>query len=293
MLPIQMLYRGSRLNADGEALVDGSVRMSFRALVARVEAVASFLQARLPEPQSRVGACGHNNWQHVVTMLGIFASGHVWVPLNPRNSRAELARIAEAADLSFIVADDDFIPLFAEAGRSMVLMSRNLDDEVSVARICETHAGARPADIGHVCDGIAAIKFTGGTTGSPKGVLQPYRAFMSCIASMLSTFGFDEQERMLVVAPLTHGAGTFLLPIMAVGGCNVLLDGAKAPTISETIVRERVTASFMPPTLIYSLIDHALATGLRYSQLKHLIYGAAPMPAARIRQAHLYTVVLG
>lgn len=286
MLPIHMLYRGLRLNPQGEALVDGPLRMTYSELVAQVEAVASYLQEQLPSPQSRVGVCGHNNWQHVVAMLGIFASGHVWVPLNPRNSSAELAGIAEAADLSLIVADEDFIPLFADAGRPLVLMSGTSDGHPSIATIVERNSGKRPADIAHLQDAISAIKFTGGTTGSPKGVLQPYRAFMSCIASMFATFGFDSDDRMLVVAPLTHGAGTFLLPILAVGGCNILMDGAKAPAISETIIAERITASFMPPTLIYSLIDHAQTTGIRYSGIKHLIYGAAPMPPNRVRQAH-------
>lgn len=286
MLPIHMLYRGLRLNPRGEALVDGPIRMSYRDLVAQVEAVASYLQEQLPEPQSRVGACGHNNWQHVVTMLGIFASGHIWVPLNPRNSPAELAGIAEAADLSLIVADEDLMPLFANAGRPLVFMSGACGNEISIEKIGESHAGRRPADIAHLQEGISAIKFTGGTTGSPKGVLQPYRAFMSCIASMLATFVFDGDDRMLVVAPLTHGAGTFLLPVLAVGGCNILMDSAKAPAISETIVGERITASFMPPTLIYSLIDHAQTTGIRYTGIKHLIYGAAPMSLGRVRQAH-------
>lgn len=280
-----MLHRGLRLNPHGEALVDGPVRLNYRELVDRVEAFAAYLQERLPEAQSRVGACGHNNWQHVVAMLGIFASGHIWVPLNPRNSKAELAGIAATADLSLIVADEDFIPLFTEAGRPLVPMSAQADGSVSVASICESHAGRKPADIDHLSDGIAAIKFTGGTTGAPKGVLQPYRAFMSCIAGMLTTFGFTEDERMLGAAPLTHGAGTFLLPVMAMGGCHVLIDGAKAPAITDLMTRERITASFMPPTLIYSLMDHAQATGATFPHIRHLIYGAAPMPAARVRQA--------
>lgn len=285
MLPIQMLYRGLRLNPAGEALVDGPVRMTYRELVARVDAVASYLQQRLPASQSRIGICGHNNWQHVVAMLGIFGSGHVWVPLNPRNSPAELAGIAEAADLALILADEEFVPLFAQSGRPIVLVAAPADAPESVAKICESHAGQRPADIEHLSDGISAIKFTGGTTGAPKGVLQPYRAFVTCIANMMMTFGFDQDERMLGVAPLTHGAGTFLLPVMAGGGCHVLMDGAKAPAIAETIAAEGITASFMPPTLIYSLIDHANAKGIRYEGFRHLIYGAAPMPAARVRQA--------
>lgn len=286
MLPIHMLYRGLRLNPNGEALVDGPVRMTFRELVDRVEAVASYLQERVPGNQSRIGCCGHNNWQHVVAMLGIFASGHIWVPLNPRNSRAELAGIAEAAELSLIFADEDFLSLFEGSERTLVVVAGTSDAHASVDEICDSHKGRRPADIAHLQDQIAAIKFTGGTTGSPKGVLQPYRAFMSCIASMLTVFGFDGDDRLLTVAPLTHGAGTFLLPVMGVGGCTVLLDGAKAPVISDTIEQERITASFMPPTLIFSMIDHAQAAGIRYTRMKHLIYGAAPMPPSRIRQAH-------
>lgn len=285
MLPIQMLYRGTRLNPEGEALVDGPVRMTYRELLARVEAIASFLQERLPEPQARIGVCGHNNWHHVVMMLGVFASGHIWVPLNPRNSKAELAGIVDAADLALIAADEDFLPLFAESDCPLILMSGDAGADIDVAGLCETYRGRRQADIEHLVDHIAAIKFTGGTTGNPKGVLQPYRAFMSCIASMFATFGFNQDERMLAVAPLTHGAGTFLLPVLGVGGCIIVLDGAKAPQISEVILSEGITASFMPPTLIYSLVDHALAKGVRYDRFKHLIYGAAPMPATRIRQA--------
>lgn len=285
MLPIHMLYRGLRLNPNGDAIVDGDFRLTYRALTRRVEAVAAYLQERLPGEQARVGVCGHNNWQHVVMMLGVFASGHIWVPLNPRNSATELSGIADAADLALIAADQDFLGLFARAGRPMILMAGADGSEVGVEQICASHDGRRPADIVHLQEAISAIKFTGGTTGNPKGVLQPYRAFMNCIASMLATFGFDQNERMLVVAPLTHGAGTFLLPILAAGGCSVLLDGAKAPEISATILDERITASFMPPTLIYSLIDHANAAGIRYSGMRHLIYGAAPMPVSRIRQA--------
>ncbi|RDV04287.1 class I adenylate-forming enzyme family protein [Undibacter mobilis] len=285
MTPIKMLYRGLRLNPQGVAIADGAHRLAYSQLVERMEAFAVFLQKNLSRKQSRVGICAHNNWQHVVAMLGVFASGHIWVPLNPRNSRDELAGIAAAAELSLIVTDADFLSLFADLKCPLVVAAGGATGNDTVVAICERHAGCQPADITDPHDGIMAIKFTGGTTGSPKGVMQPYRAFMSCIASMLTVFGFTESERMLGIAPLTHGAGTFLLPVLAVGGCTVLLDGAKAPKISDVMLQEGITASFMPPTLIYALLDYASANGIRYPELRHLIYGAAPMSAARIMQA--------
>ncbi|WP_420102213.1 class I adenylate-forming enzyme family protein [Bosea sp. (in: a-proteobacteria)] len=284
MIPIRMLHRGCLLNPLGAAVVDGDHSLTYVELVAQVDAFAAYLQERFASPQSRIGICAHNNWQHVVAMLGVFASGHVWVPLNPRIPRDELTSIAAAAELSLVIADADFLPLFSATKRPLVVAAGDAACHETVASICRQYDSRHPHDIDHLIDGIMAIKFTGGTTGSPKGVMQPYRAFASCIASMLTVFGFDQDDRMLAIAPLTHGAGTFLLPVLAAGGCNVLLDGVKAPHISDVMLRMGITASFMPPTLIYSLLDHAAAKGLRYPALRHLIYGAAPMPAARIEQ---------
>lgn len=285
MIPIKMLQRGLRINAQGVALVDGELSLTYAELARHVDAFADYLQKTLPEPQARIGLCAHNNWQHVVAMLGIFASGHTWVPLNPRNSRAELEGIASASELSLVVTDHEFLPLFEKLELPLVLAAGGAQDRDSIAALCERHAGCHPTEVLNPDEGIMAIKFTGGTTGSPKGVMQPYRAFMNCIASMLTVFGFGQDERMLTVAPLTHGAGTFILPVLAVGGCIVLLDGAKAPRISDVLIEQRITASFMPPTLIYSLMDHAIENGVQFPALRHLIYGAAPMPSSKVRQA--------
>ena len=177
------------------------------------------------------------------------------------------------------------MPRFAKSGPPVVVLEGTDNRPNSFIAIWETFAGKRPTDINYLGMGISAIKFTDGTTDKPKGVIQPYRSFLNCIASMLTTFAFDQDERMLCVAPLTHGADTFLLPIFAGGGCNVVLGPAKAPNISDVMLRERITASFMPPTLVFALMDHAKATGTTFPHLRRLIDGAAPMPPARIRQA--------
>ena len=290
MLPIQMLYRGLRSNPLGLALVDGHLRMTYQELARRVEAVAACLQERLPTPQARIGVCAHNNWQHLLAILGIYASGHTWVPLNPRTARGEIQGLTAAAELALVITDESCLPLFSEDTCPRVIADGCIDGD-TIESICDRYAGERPRDATHLSDGIAAIKFTGGTTGTPKGVLQPYRAILSCIASMLTIFRFAHDERCLSVAPLTHGASTLILPILACGGCNVLLDGtkAKAAKIAEVMNEEGITVSFMPPTLICSLLDHAQATDSRFAQLRNLMYGAAPMAVRRIKQvqAHL------
>jgi long-subunit acyl-CoA synthetase (AMP-forming) len=71
-------------------------------------------------------------------------------------------------------------------------------------------------------DDLQAIKFTGGSSGVPKGVMQSYRVFNSCIASMIAAFGFDAKDRHLLAAPMTHGANTMILPIFALAARSYL-----------------------------------------------------------------------
>lgn len=281
--PIHLLKRGYLINPLGEAIIDGDVRITYAKLLNLADGFACFLQEEISCQQARIGICARNNWQHLVAMLGVFSAGHTWVPLNPRLPRSDLNKIANAANLALIVSDEEFAGFFDALHCPKVIASGCSDQETALESICARFEGRSPVSR-PIPNGIMAIKFTGGTTGSPKGVLQPYRAFTSCIASILTIFGFNENERMLAVAPLTHGAGTFVLPVLGVGGCHVLLDGAKAPEIVEVMANEGVTATFMPPTLIYAIAEQASKLDTKFPQLRHLIYGAAPMPTERVEE---------
>src|SRR5690606_21950154 len=68
-------------------------------------ALAAALQALDPAAQSRVAICAGNTAQHVVALLAVIASGKVWVPLNYRSTRSEVARILDATEPSIVVTD--------------------------------------------------------------------------------------------------------------------------------------------------------------------------------------------
>ncbi len=90
MFPIGHLYRGCRRNPDGIAVEDGARSLTHCELVIRVDALAAALQAMFPATRARIGVCGYNTIEHLVALLAVYASGHVWVPLNPRNGKPEL-----------------------------------------------------------------------------------------------------------------------------------------------------------------------------------------------------------
>jgi len=134
----------------------------------------------------------------------------------------------------------------------------------------------------------------GGTTGAPKGVMQPYRAWMANISNQIQVWGFDEHERYVVAAPITHGTSTYIVPILAQGGCHVILDGAGAEVVRSAFRDRRGTVCFMPPTLVYMLMALPNASRNDFPKLRRLIYGGAPMPPEQVRKVRdFFGPVLG
>ena len=87
------------------------------------------------------------------------------------------------------------------------------------------------------------------------------------------------------LAPLTHAAGVLCLPVMALGGRIVI---APKPDLGEflaLIERHRVTHTFLPPTLIYMLLEHPKLAATRRDSLQCFWYGAAPISTARLEEA--------
>ena len=164
----------------------------------------------------------------------------------------------------------------------------------SVAALLARHAGAPRPVFTLPPEATQAIKFTGGTTGLPKGVMQPYRAWMANIANQIHAWALNERDCYILAAPITHGTSTYVLPILAQGGCHVVLAEGGAAGVREAFRTRGGTICFMPPTLIYMLMALPGATRADFPQLRRLIYGGAPMPQEKIRQVReFFGPVLG
>lgn len=287
MYPIDHLYRGYRRNPDGIAVEDGTRGVSYRELVARVSAFGAALQDRWPAPSARIGICAYNTIEHLVAILGIYAAGHTWVALNPRNGKPELDAIVETTGLDAIIADMDCLDLFAAPDEVPVILGRGAgkSDGDTLDGLIDALSGRAPQPITADRDAPQTIKFTGGSTGRPKGVLQGYRVVNTSVACYLHKFGFTEKDVNLCAAPLTHGSSHYILPILSVGGRHVLIDKPSSSNLLASIRDDGVTTAFMPPTMIYNVMGDPEASRIDLSKFVHLHYGAAPMPEKRIREA--------
>jgi fatty-acyl-CoA synthase len=289
MYPIDFFWRAALRAPERIAIDAPDGTVTYRALAERVAALAAALQALDPEPQSRVGICAGNHAQHIVALLAVLASGKIWVPLNPRSTAPELKRITDATEPTIVIAEHKYAGMVNAPAAACVLFDRAASPAGNAApghdldALVERHRGALPPRIDLPDHATQAIKFTGGTTGAPKGVMQTYRSWMANIANQIHCWGFTEADRYVVAAPITHGTSTYILPILAQGGCHVVLAEA-GPAAVRAAFRDRAgTVCFAPPTLVYMLMALPDASRADFPALRRLIYGGAPMPPEKIR----------
>ena len=266
------------------ALESADWTVTYDELVTEVQALAAAFQALDPARGSRVGTCAWNTREHVTTLLATYAAGKTWVPLNPRNGTAEIRAMMEATRPGIVIADESCLDRVPDSGAVVVVGKTSTRHDCSVRSLVESHAGRQPRDVGLGAEDVQVIKFSGGSTGTPKAVLQPVRCINRQATAILETFAFTASDVNLVAAPVTHGTSCFILPVFAAGGRHVLLEKASPAAILEAFASRHVTTAYLPPTLIYMLLAEPSLRRRGYPALRHLIYSAAPMPPERIRQ---------
>lgn len=300
MYPIDFFFRAAEQYPERVALDGPEGVITYAELAASTRALAAALQALDPEPQTRVAICAGNSARHILALLAVLASGKIWVPLNYRSTAREIGRILDATTPSIVIVDPAGAPLTPTGDGTRIHLDDGDDGDggsgtgLRLNALLRQYAGREPTRHALSRDATQAIKFTGGTTGLPKGVMQPYRAWNAGIINQISSWALTRDDRYVVSAPITHGTGTYVLPVLASGGAHLLLDSVTPATITAAFRERGGTLSFMPPTLIYMIMAQDGVSRADFPKLRNLIYGGAPMPPEKIDRAReFFGPVLG
>lgn len=210
--------------------------------------------------------------------------------MHPLGSLDDHAYILEDAGIETLVFDASFSERAAELQARVPSLKRLLslgpcavgEDLISLAATYEPRPLVAPVLNG---EDPAALAYTGGTTGAPKGVISTYRGSASMVQIMMSEWQWPDDLRHLVCTPLSHAGATFFVPVLLRGGSLIVHAKFDAGAVLASIERDRITSVFLVPSMIYALLDHPKFAETDLSSLQTVFYGASPISPTRLQEA--------
>jgi fatty-acyl-CoA synthase len=281
--------RALRRHPQRIAFVSGALRLTYRAawdLIGRMQAV--MLAAGLGRGQ-RLAILTANRPESWCAGIAATASGLSVTWLHPLGSLPDqIAQIEDGECAALLVDTESFLLRGGELGRanglSTVCTLGRAEYGTDLLAAAASVGTADPRDLASSTD-IAVLNYTGGTTGRAKGALRSHAQVAAYSTSILADFEIPMAPRYLVIAPMSHVAGTKILPSLMLGGTVHLLRGFDPEAVLATIARERINFTLLVPTMIYVLLDHPGLGRIDVSSLDLLLYGASPMSPARLLEA--------
>ncbi|MCU1438718.1 MAG: long-chain fatty acid--CoA ligase [Naasia sp.] len=221
--------------------------------------------------------------------LGISRSDAKWVPLNARSSAREVADLVVRFDVRALFLDPeltDVAELLATAAPHVELVPLTRAD-VSAWMGDQPDAPFRTAVTD---DMVKEIGSTGGTTGQPKGVPQTSIGVNFIPDRLTEIFpprvtADSPRPVYLANAPLSHAAGRMFLYAVRHGAHVIVVPSATPAEIVHYFERFRVTLAWLPPTVVYGMLDVPGVENHDFSALQYVVYGASPMAPGKLARA--------
>ena len=283
------LDKGASLGAEAPCLTMAGRTLSYFDVQRLSWRIARALDRSGIGPGDKVAILSANDPVAFSCVFGISRAGAVWCPVNPRNEAAENRDLLDFFDCRCLIFAASFAPLVTKILPDLPKLTTLvcLDGEPSVATPFDDWIGPEPAEPWQAepADDIVMLVGTGGTTGRPKGVMLAGRNIETMSALTLMSYPFRPRPRYLALAPLTHAAGVLCFPVMTLGGEIVIMPKPDLASFLDLVEKREITHTFLPPTLIYMLLDHPNLAMTDLTSLQCLWYGAAPMSASRLEEA--------
>ena len=279
-------------------------RYTYAGAAARARRVANALDRLGLTFSDRVGTLAWNGYRHFELYFGVSGSGRVVHTINPRLSPEQVAWIANHAEDQVLCFDMTFLPVI----KAIWSQCKTVKHWIA---LCE--ADALPADtgiaglqsyeawIGRESDvytwpefdekSAAALCYTSGTTGHPKGVLYSHRSTIlhAYAGALPDALSMSARDAVLPVVPMFHVNAWGIPYSAAMTGAKLVFPGAAldGKSVYELIEAEGVSFAAGVPTVWLMLLNHMRAGGLKFSTLKRTVIGGSACPPAMIRSFYV------
>ncbi|WP_158969966.1 long-chain-fatty-acid--CoA ligase [Chachezhania sediminis] len=294
----QSLRRMAQIAPDRLATVDGTDRRTWAQVTDRTARLAGGLAGLGVGQGDRVAILALNSARYMEAYFAIPWIGAAVVPFNTRWTLEELSYGLNDARPDVLMVDAQFLPMLPDLRRRypglrhvIFLNSSRAPDPGLPADVLDYEdlvARSRPAPVLPVPgETMAAICYTGGTTGLSKGVMLSHLAIWASSVALSTDYAdlASEGTIFLHAMPLFHSGGSGVLFATTIaGGIHIFHPGFDPKAILQTIQDEKVTHTQLVPTMVRMVLDQPDFDSFDVSTLKTLIYGAAPMTQAQISE---------
>ncbi|OBI71401.1 long-chain fatty acid--CoA ligase [Mycobacterium sp. E740] len=290
----RIVERAERFHADRDVVSrrpSGAIsRTTFGACADRARRLAGAFAELGVREGDPVATLLWNQSEHLELYFAVPAMGAVIHTLNPRLCPEELAYIVDDADDNVIVVDESLLDVFESfrAGREfphVIVVTRTGEAPAGTLDYEALLAGAEPVEWPSLDENrAAAMCYTSGTTGRPKGVVYSHRALAlhSLVAALPDQLAVSARDTVLPIVPMFHANAWGLPYAAALAGARLVLPGPRldATSVLDLCADERVTMTAGVPTVWMGMLAALDAEPGKWnlSELDRLIVGGAAVP---------------
>lgn len=267
-------------------LIDEKRRVTFAEFNRRVNKLANALLGHGLKPGNKIAVFSRNSIEYMEIFHACAKAGICLVTLNFWLRPEELVVLFNHSDALFLFLGDSFQEPFVSIEGQLVNLRPNGVTVMGRSKSSRWRSYEEFLSSGPEKEPAVAVcwedpywmLYTSGTTGNPKGVLRSHKRTALCSWYTLLEFNFWRNDCFLAISPFFHGVTFFPLMILQTGGSVFVVSEFKAEKILEIIEKEKITASFMVPTMLDMLLNNPRLEKIRFDSLRCLVTGGAPLP---------------
>jgi long-chain acyl-CoA synthetase len=275
-------------NPDGEALICGDRRMTWREVAQQSSRVAAGLRKLCLQTGDRVALLLGNRIEFVLTMLGAAQLGLVTVLLGTRQQKPEIAYVLNDCGAKLLIHEAALAERLPDPGDVPDVVHRVAVDDGDAASQFSSLTGNEPlqttADVGE--EDTAMILYTSGTTGRPKGAMLAHCNIIHSAMVYETCMQLTAADRSIAAVPLAHVTGVVanIMSMVRCAGALIIVAEFKAAEYLKIAARERVTQTVMVPAMYNLCLLQADFDSYDLSAWRIGGFGGAPMPIATIEK---------